>query len=428
MRIKKACTSLAKAREGSIAVQFALAIPVIAGLIGASVDYTRTSRARTVMQSSLDAAVIAGARDQSSEWEQSAAAVFAGNLIETSDIGEATPVFSKDEDGSVSGSVNAAIPMTLVKVLGFSQIDVAVAAVAQVEPVYDNSCILTLGGGDDVQSDSLTFNGAPNIQLDQCTLRSNTSMRCNGHGGGAVASIAAGSVSGCSNPEPSSRVVPDTFAELAEGITAQCGASRPGVIWAMNSPVPAGVITVSKATHTEYHVCGNLTLSGSGFLTGSAPTSDSVIVVENGNLTIANNASISTKRIAIVLTGNNSYASSIIFPNGQGHAASLTLSPPTTVGNPWRGVSLYQDPILTNGVDHDWGPAATLDPDGVIYLPNSELVMRGNSASSVNGCTKVVVNSFTTNGAVNLSYRQNQNTCDSLGVSQWFETEPYLSH
>ncbi|HEX9906347.1 MAG TPA: hypothetical protein VGA77_15450 [Propylenella sp.] len=78
-------------------------------------------------------------------------------------------------------------------------------------------------------------------------------------------------------------------------------------------------------------------------------------------------------------------------------------------------MSLYQDPILTNGVDHDWGPAATLNPDGVVYMPNTNLVTRGNSASNTTSCAKLVTNSFTTNGAVNISYKQDQSACDVGG-------------
>ena len=189
---------------------------------------------------------------------------------------------------------------------------------------------------------------------------------------------------------------------------------------------PEGITTLNKGAYTEYHVCGNLTLSGSGYLTGNAPATDSVIIIENGSLNMANNAAISTKRVTFVLSGNNSYASQITFPNGNGHAATLTLSPPTNEGNPWRGVSLYQDPILTN-VDNSWGPAVTLNPDGIVYLPNSNVTMSGNGASSVSGCTKFIASTFRTNGSVNLSYKQTATDCASLGIEQWFENFPYLS-
>ena len=82
---------------------------------------------------------------------------------------------------------------------------------------------------------------------------------------------------------------------------------------------------------------------------------------------------------------------------------------------------------MTNNVDNTWGPAVTLNPDGVVYLPNSNVTMSGNGASGVSGCTKVAVSTLRTNGSVDLSYKQSTSGCARLGVAQWFEGFPYLS-
>jgi len=409
--------------RGSIAVQFAFAMVPLAGLIGGAVDFAFATRTDAKLQAGLDAAVLAGARDGTDDWSIAANTVFSENVDTAFRLG-ASPTFTRDEDGDVTGSIAVTVPTHLIKIVGISSIPVTAHSVASADRLYDNSCILTLGTGHSVSSDSITFNGAPNIQLDQCTLRSNTSMRCNGHGGGSVASIAAGAVSGCSNPQPNSTVVPDIYAHLANNITPTCGGARPGATWTPGV-VPVGVTSTDRGTYTEHHVCGNLTLSGSGFLTGNAPAKDTVIVIENGSLVLDDSASISTQRVTFVLTGNNSYPSAIDFPNG-GHAATLNLSPSTSQGNPWRGVSVFQDPILTN-VDNDWGSAVTLNPDGVVYLPNSNVTMSGHGASGVTGCTKFVSSTFRTNGGVNLAYKPSSPACASLAVNQWFEAAPYLS-
>ena len=338
------------------------------------------------------------------------------------------PLFTKDNTGTVTGRITAAIPTALVKIVGVETFTVSPVAVADGGKLEENSCILTLGKSVSASSDALTFNGAPNISLDKCTLRSNASMRCNGHGGGSVASIAVGTVSGCSNPLANAVPVPDIYEKLASNITKTC-AARPGFTWlATPGVVPAGLGATDKGTYNEYRICGDLTLTGSGYLTGSAPAKDSVIIVENGKLIVGDNANINTKRVTIVLTGNNSHSSEIVFPNGKGKAATLSVSPPTTAGNPWRGVSIYQDPALTSNVDHSWGPAATFNIDGVVYLPNADLTMSGSGASGVSGCTKLVVDTLRTNGSVNLSYKQSVSACSQLGVEQWADTEPYLTH
>jgi hypothetical protein len=411
--------------EGSIAIQFAFAFVPIAGIAAMALDYSQAQRLKADMQAAIDAAVLVGARDGTDEWSQAAALYFENN-VGWGSVAPTDPVFTMDEDGNVTGVVGGSMPTSLLRIIGISAIDLSVDAVASVEKLQENSCLLGLGQGQDLADDAILLNGAPNITFSQCTIRSNTSVGCDGHDSGAIASIAAGSVIGCSNPQPDASVVPDIYASLAENIVASCSGVGAGVTWTPGS-VPSGVSSVNHGTYIEYHVCGDLTLSGSGYLTGSAPTIDSVIVVENGDLTLANNANINTKRVGIILTGSNEYSSSIKFPNGAGKTAALSLSPPTSGDNPWRGISLYQDPILTNQVDHDWGPGATLIVDGVVYLPNSDMTMSGNGASNVTGCTKFVSNSFRTNGSVDISFRQSEAACMSLGVDQWYEVAPFLS-
>ncbi len=414
-----------KTEDGSTAIQFALAIIPITGLMAVGIDYGRAIHIRNNLQASLDAAVLAAAKHSGeSDWHEIAAAVFGSNA--PAQFALAAPTITEEDEKRFVGTLAVTVPTELVGILGISTIDLTVDAVASLGGAADNSCILTLDAGSELEHDSIVLSGAPNIQLDQCTLRSNTSLNCNGHDGGAIASIAAGLASGCSNSEGGADPVPDTFAALSAGIMRKCSGSGGGGTWSPGKP-PAGAITVSQNGYTEYHICGTLTLAGNGHLTGSAPTSDTVIIIEDGGLIIEDKAAISTARTAIVLTGNNSYSSRIEFPNGKGKAASLSLSPPTGASNPWRGIALYQDPALTKDVNHDWGPAVTFNPDGVVYLPNSDLLMRGSGATGLSGCTKFVTNSFRTNGSVDLKYNQSISACESLGVEQWVGSETFLS-
>ena len=383
-----------------------------------AVDYSRASNVRAGLQGSLDAALLAGAKDGTSLWAAAAKQIFDANVDPKGSI-VSSPVFTTDDYQSYSGSVTATVPATLVSGLGFSTIDVRVTANAKKGASPDDSCILTLDQTKPVSHVSLTFNGSPNIDLSNCTVRSNTSLTCNGHPTGARA-LAAGSATGCSISQSNVGVVPDIHAALAANISLKCGAKKLGATWTPGSP-PVGsmVVVVSTSTHTEYHICGDLTLDGTGYLTGETPASDTVIVVENGNLVIEKGASISTSRTTIVLAGDNKSASSLKFPNGAGHQATLNLSPPRTSANPWRGVALYQDPTLTNNVDNFWGPGASLTVDGLVYLPQSNVVISGNSTSGNSACTKIVANSFTTNGSVDLDFKQTASGCTAVGLMQW---------
>jgi Flp pilus assembly protein TadG len=412
--LRHSVRALGADERGNVALIFALAlIPIVTG-VGATIDYSRANSTKASLQSALDTALLAGAKDGSSSWIQVASNIFNSNLA-AKKLAAPTPTFTyNSSDSTYAGSANVSVPTSMLGIIKIHSLNVTANATATAAE-EDNSCILTLDRGQPSSHVSLSLNGAPVVNLSGCTIRSNTSLDCNGHDGSVTKSYAAGSASACGRPRSNAPVVPDTYADLAKNITSVCGVLRPGVTWNPSVlPNGAGFIKVNTS---EYHICGDLTVSGTGYLTGSAPASDTVIVIENGNLIIDDKASINTVRTAIVLTGNNNWPAKIEFPNGAGKKATLSLSPPTSVGNPWQGVSLYLDPKLTKNVDNAWGPGADFNADGLVYLGTSNVVTDGNTASANSKCTKFVMNSFVTNGAVKLDFAQ-QN-CAALGLKQW---------
>jgi hypothetical protein len=118
----------------------------------------------------------------------------------------------------------------------------------------------------------------------------------------------------------------------------------------------------------------------------------------------------------LVLTGNNKSASQITFPNGNGKAATLTLSPPTDPHTPWHGISVYQDPILTFQVSENWGPGAKINLEGVMYLPRADVTIRGVQSTTTPTCSKMV-NTLTSDGGV--AFTQSGSGCARFAVPQW---------
>ena len=59
---------------------FALSLIPLVGLVGAAVDYSAANNARTSLQVSLDAALLAGAKDGTTSWAVTALNVFNANL------------------------------------------------------------------------------------------------------------------------------------------------------------------------------------------------------------------------------------------------------------------------------------------------------------------------------------------------------------
>jgi Flp pilus assembly protein TadG len=408
-----------KSADGSIAMTFAFALVPIVIAVGAGVDYSRANSVKSVLQATLDSALLAGAKDGSPSWSQVAGDWFQTNLAAKS-LTSATPTFTLGDGGSYMGSVTASVPTSLLGIIHIQSMNVTANATALASNP-DDSCIMTLDHGQSLSHISLTLNGAPIVNLTGCSIRSNTSLNCNGHDGNVTKGVAAGMASACGKPTSNAPLVPDIYTDLAKNITTKCGSAKPGVDWPATGSIPtgAGIITVNTGSYTEYHICGDLNLSGTGYLTGTAPTSDSVIIIENGSLNIADKASINTLKTAIVMTGDNTVASSVNFPNGTGKLATLSLSPPTDSANPWQGVALYQDPKLTYKIDDTWGPGATFNADGLVYLGNANVVTDGDTASSNSKCTKFVMNQFTTNGHVDLNMSQSTATCATIGLKQW---------
>jgi len=419
--------------EGSVAPLFSVIVIPVLALIGAAADYSRASNVRSKLQASLDSALLAGVKDGGAHWSDVATAVFNADVAGLGVTG-VTPHFNLS-GGQYSATASGTVPTTFLTVLSMSSIGVAATSTA-VAQVQEQSCVLSYDAGRPLTDTGVNFGGAPSISLTGCAVRSNTALNCNGHSGGATASIAAGTATGCSNSQSYARIVPDIYAPLASNITLQCGNSRAGVTWtAGGSTIPSGVQVVNKTNYTEYHVCGDLTLTGgdvgngtTAYLINSAPTADSVIIIENGGLSVANGASVGTLRTAIVLTGATTSApGSVNFPNGNGHSAALLLSPPLTAGNPWQGMAFYQDPRQNGLVSYDWGPGATFKADGVVYLPSIDLTMRGIAASNNYQCSKIAAHSVSTNGNVNLTFAQTGGGCSTIGMKQAVEIPLHLT-
>jgi hypothetical protein len=82
---------------------------------------------------------------------------------------------------------------------------------------------------------------------------------------------------------------------------------------------------------------------------------------------------------------------------------------------------------MTTNVDNGWGPGATFNADGIVYLPNSDVELQGVAASgNTYKCSKFVTKSFTTKGAVNLNFSQVKAGCEIISMKQWADIPIHL--
>jgi Flp pilus assembly protein TadG len=198
-------------------VIFAVAIvPILLG-IGAAIDFSRANSVRNTMQAALDNALLAGGKDGSTSWSQIASNIFNSN-VGNSYSNTVSSNFSQPSSGTYSGSASSTVPTTFMGIFHIPTIPVAVRGTAVASPA-DNSCILTLDHGQPTSQVSLQLNGAPVVNLSGCSIRSNTSMDCNGHDGNNTAALASGAVAECTHPYSDQATVPDVYAPMASNIT-----------------------------------------------------------------------------------------------------------------------------------------------------------------------------------------------------------------
>ena len=61
-------------------------------------------------------------------------------------------------------------------------------------------------------------------------------------------------------------------------------------------------------------------------------------------------------------------------------------------------------------------------------MGNANVVTDGNTGSNDSKCSKFVMNSFTTNGSVNLDLKQQVSACGQIGLKQWNGIVVRLTH
>lgn len=166
--------------KGSVAITVAVAALPMASLVGLAVDYGRAISYQTELKVALDAAVLAGASTSGSSQNTVATNIF-NATASSSKLGTfSNPTFTAN-GLNFSGTVTGQAPTSISQLVGISSFTVGVSSEAEVQPI--NACILTLGKGMAASASAFTLNGAPNMNFSGCSIASNASMTCNGHGG-----------------------------------------------------------------------------------------------------------------------------------------------------------------------------------------------------------------------------------------------------
>jgi hypothetical protein len=394
--------------RGAVSVIMGVLMIPLVGALGLGFEVSNWYLTARGMQNAADAAALAAATNGGSNYDVEARAVAAqyGFVNGTNNISIAvsnTAACPSGGNNCYSVTISGVTPLLLSQIVGYrgdATLNGAAAkqsgssAVADHPTMPKDFCLLALGG------QGIRSNGAPKSNM-ACNTMSNTGSTCNGGNLGAPIGAAHNTNNGCGVKAYSNvPAIADPYVGLASNIPADpCGGSYPQEPGKKGPSLPASnQWSGSRSLPSgDTKFCGDLQLTGDVIINTPLGQPGAVLTIFNGQLD-TNGYTIKTSNgsgLTVVFSGDNS-GSYTHAPTGGG---TLDIAAPTT--GPWKGVAIYQDPKLTNGVDISAaGNTPAWDITGLVYLPNASVTLSGavNKAGFGASCFAMVVKDITVNG------------------------------
>ena len=378
-------------RNGAAAILFAFAMPMLIGMLGLGFEVSNWYLTQRAMQNAADAAVLAAISNSGTNYDLEAKAVatlygftpgLTGQYGFTSAVTAAKNVTCPAGGATCySVTISGSVPLYLSPVVGYAgsggtnRQNLTAAAVAAPLTSTRSYCILALG------TNGITTNSASGANFAGCNVKSNTAANCGSYDLNADYGDAVGTNTGCGNVATSNVAASlDPYAALASNIpTNTCGSSYPGTTWTGSTRTLSGTVPTK--------ICGELKLQND--VTITAPAAGAVLVIYNGSLNTNNNLIRTSNGSGLTIVFSGTAASSSNHtPTGGG---DLDITAPTS--GVWSGIALYQDPILTSGVDIDTDTSSSVKISGLAYMPKSDVTYRVAIGKSTYGqaCFAMVV-------------------------------------
>lgn len=416
--VQKLLRNFIAADCGGVAVTSALSAVAITGAAGLATLYIQMVDAETVVQSSLDAAVLgATAMPYSTKADARiamAAAIYKQNVQGAAGAGQASfdatsnPTFTV-LNANVSGSATASVNNTLAVALGISTLKTVVSSAA-VRQQSNPICVLTLSRS---QPSTVEIYGNATLAADGCAVLSNSS---NGTGikiYGTKSSASAsqfgvnGGYSGDTwTPQPITAVsrVEDPFADVPFPTPEPC--------MNVSSRLGQGSYTLNPGTY-----CGGLRLGAHANVT----LNPGVYTMLDGTLSIGSGAKVQGEEVMIAFGGRDSYLHAL-------SGAEMNLTSPRT--GTYKNMQFMSDRDLSQSkFNQEWATilgGAKLKYDGVMYLPEQQVWMSGKDHDIIIDANSptlgLVVDKLWVQGNAFLSVSQlNKRNIDGLIGPVYFE-------
>jgi Flp pilus assembly protein TadG len=350
---------------GTVAVLFAILLPILLGAVGSTIDYVSWARQQMLMQSAADAAALSAARElqvgaaDERRVDAVARSIVLARLDTTKTQRAATVTATLQDAARVRVEIRMPRQDTFTQLFGIAPGEILVGATAILSR-HRKLCVLALDAraaqtvhlksnswltarGCDVHSNADHAQGITSdsgIQVTAATV-------CSSGGFSGQGSFRGTRVSGCP-------ALPDPLAERA--------ALAPGVCKTTNAQVVDLGSSGNRHRLTPGTYCGGLFIGGNAMVSFEPGE----YVISGGPLTFDSNADVVGDGVGFFLTGAN--ARFRFLSN-----AKVDLDAP--VGGPLAGLLFYEDRGAGDMREHEIKSNYVANMTGTIYLPKGRLVV-----------------------------------------------------
>ena len=364
-RIRHVAKHFYVADDGAVAAIFGLTLIPIVGMIGAAIDYSRANQVQAKLQGSLDAALLAGARDGSDNWVNIALNSFNANAQGVQGATVRTPTFQLDANRAYTGNVSAAVPTTFLGIMGIQSLNMNVTGTASVAPTTGKYyCVMALNSSAQAAL-QLTGNASITITAPKCVIQvnSNSSDAVDMTGNAWIKSAencfvgklrTSGKATVSPAPDASCKSIPDPFSNYPRPAVGPCTFT--------NFSASGKTMTLQPGVY-----CGGMNFSGSSNITfapGLYSVKDGAITESGGSFTGTG--------VSFFLTGKGAS----IQLSGK---ANWHLVAPT--GGPLPGFAIFLEPNGPTGLAANSSALSgnsELYFEGIVYLPKQQVSVTGN--------------------------------------------------
>lgn len=380
---------LASNDAGGVAPLLAIALlPIMVG-VGAAVDFSRASAAKTAMQAAVDSTALSIAKSVAQQTSPPDAQLTFNALFSRSDMQNLSVSSNIDRTGggtSITIAASGTIRAAFMQIMGYSQLTVATKSTA-FTATDTFGCVMAL---DKTASPAVSLGGSTSLNLSDCAVYSNSNAApaLTIGGSASLTAYAIGVVGGASVSSSDVNVtngiehidaVPDPYQDVQVPSYAGCDDTNLKV--KVDTTISPGVY------------CNGISVNAGATLTFNP----GIYYIDRGTMSVNGGGAIIGTGVTLIFTSSSgtNWATANINAN-----ASVNLTAP--VGGPTAGLVIFGDPKAPVGTAFSFEGGSTQVLGGAIYAPTGAISYSGGAATS-GSCTQIIGDTVTFTGTSNVA-------------------------